>query len=54
MKELCACKKHEFEYQLHEADESFECPNCGREYTLWLEMGENGFPDVDFALTKSA
>lgn len=52
MKESCACKKHEFEFQYHDGDEVLICPVCSREYTVFMDMDEDGELQVDLTLSK--
>lgn len=38
MTEMCACKKHEFEFQFE--DKFLTCPVCGSEYSVYMDMDE--------------
>jgi len=52
VQQKCACGKHQFEFQYTDGYETFVCPECGREYVLYVDMEDDGELEVELTLTK--
>lgn len=52
MEKLCACEKHRFVFDYSDGSKTFICPECSREYVLFIDMEDDGELEIEFTLVK--
>lgn len=52
MVQMCACSEHQFEFRYEDGDRIFICPICKREYSVYMDMEDDGELYAELSLMK--
>lgn len=48
----CDCGKHVFKFNYEDAENTLQCPVCNRNYSIFMDMDEDGNLDIEFVLLE--